>query len=521
MGQKVNYNKNKTNKLKVAIIVVVSLLVIIILVKSFIDVTKSLKNEQKPPTAEVAQTTVKNYNTLEALLKGYNCNVLSKEETNDFITIKLVFGEKLYDGETSNETYFTNVCKGVAEFIKYKNFRLLDESNNIDIEVKCEKPNIVEMKINNDVNYYLNHNSEINSRKRTNKVTEFTIQSEELKSLNDTGWNESYTNFGTKESTCNGYNIYFDEGIRYRTVARNIFNVIFTSEYKGEVAGGLDVNSSKETVETALGAPTFKYGENIYGYLGSENYLFFDFVNNEISTYPVVSVTEDEESQLKSYIEKMNETNDLKKFVTDLTGYWLDFDIYNYDANYVDLRYTLKGIKISVSSDSLKNGIFIYNNYSGNMDIKELGNVYVENSDFVFDTEKARNMNESLQRIEQGDFTDEQLKELGIDFSVRFESFGENSFIGPKFYSRDKSYPDSELGRTSEISSYKWYGDEDKNYLFIYSVNDAGIYVYNCQTRVSAEIIKLDGDIIITSAKDGVISYTNNDEQKEINVAIN
>lgn len=518
MGQKVNYNKNKTktNKLKIITIVILCLFVLLILIKSFKDVKKSIDNQKNEPKATTIYTTVKDYQSLEELLASYNCNVLSKQETEDLFTIKLSFGENLYSGETSNERYFTNICKAVAEYIDYKNFRLIDEDKNIDIEVKCEKPYIVEFKINNDVNYYLNQDSKLNKKNRENKITNFTIQSPELQALIDGGWEDKSVNWGTRESTCDGYNIYFDEGIKYKVVARNVYNVIFTSKYTEQVAGGLTTNATSEAVELALGSPTFKNGDLLYGYVSNNNYLFFDFMHKQISVYPVQNITEDEEEKLKEYIEKMNETNDIKTFAVDITNLWNDYDVYDYSSNYVDLRYTLKGFKLDISSDSLKNGIFIYQNYNGNINVSNLKNVYLKSEDLVFEEEKLRSQEDSLKRKIEGEFSEEERYELGVKFSVYFRektNSGEISQKGPTFYSRDEEYPDTELDRTLEISSYNWYDE----YNFVYSVNDDGIYVFNPATNVNIKLIEINGEIKINSAGDGIIIYNNN-EQLNLNL---
>ncbi len=507
MGQKVNFNKKKNNSLKLIMIIIIVLLILLYLIKVVKDNIHSTHEDTSPKIDNTIHYDINDYNSIEALLASHNCKVNSKSETSDLLKLDVSFGENLYDGETSNERYFNTICNLVAEYIKYKNFSLVDNSKKIKIEVKCEENKIIEIKINDDVNYYLNQDSFIN-KNLSNNVTNFNIQSPELQALIDGDWDETKVNFGTRESICDGYNIYFDEGIEYRVVNRKVYNVIFTSKYSGQIAGTLNANSTKEEIESALGKPTFTKG-NEYGYLGKYNYLFFDFTNNEVSIYPVVEVTEDDEKELKKMIEKMNETKDIKKFTTDLTSFWLDYDKYNYDSYYVDLRYTLKGFQVSIDSRTLKNGIYIYPNYSGNRDILDLDNVYIKDTDFVCEEESNRSNQSILNRIEQGDFTEKYYNEyLGKDFSVRFNNISSDStkYTGPKFYSRNKEYPDSELDRNMEISSYIWY-DESK---LVYSVNDDGIYIYDCKMMSNTKLTAIEGDIKINSIKDNIINYNEN-----------
>jgi hypothetical protein len=115
------------------------------------------------------------------------------------------------------------------------------------------------------------------------------------------------------------------------------------------------------------------------------------------------------------------------------------------------------------------------------------------------------------------DYEDEEdLKARGVEFSIRFQgdlTSYETGYKGPLFYSRDGSYPDSELSKTLVISSYIWYDD----YKLIYSVDDDGIYVYNCRTRVNQKIKDISGNININSVEDGKIVYN---ESYEIYVNI-
>lgn len=506
MGEKVNYNpdnKKNNKKIKLSLIIIAVLIVVYIIIQSVIAAYKSIPNETQNNKASYQY--VKDYNSLEEIFNHFNCRLISKEETEDILKVYVRFDVDLYTGEHSNENHFMNLCKAIAEFINFKNFELVDTAKNIDIEVICERPNIVQIKINGDINYYLNHDSDLNKRKLQSGITDFTIQSNELQQLINNDWNESKVDWGTKDSTCNDYNIYFDEGIKYKVVSRNVYNVLFTDKYPGQVAGGLNVGCSPEEVEDALGTPTFSNNEELYGYLGENNYLFFDFMNNEISVYPLQTITKEDEDKLKKYIEDMNSSKDIKEFAKNLTDMWIDYDVYNFDSNYVDLRYTLKGVQLSINNNSLKNGIFIYQNYSGNRDISSLENVYIQENDFVKIQEENRQISEALSRSDEGDFDEETLKKyLGIEFSIRFRSFGKNSSsIGPLFYSKNKLYPDSELDRFLEVSSYMWIDD----YRVIYSVNNDGIYVYDCRTRVNKKIIDINDKIIINDVEDGKIIY--------------
>jgi uncharacterized membrane protein YjfL (UPF0719 family) len=490
MGRKVDFRPKNNSKLKkhikIAVIVIIAILVVYIIIKGVIGAFKSLPqnvNEESKLYFDVTK-----YNSIDELLSGYDAKFLRMNDSGEILKIYVTFSKNLYTGDTSNRGYFWGIAGAVAKFENFKDFELIDENRDIDIEVSCGDSSIVEFKINGDVNYYLNHDSEINSKKSLVSTTNFTIQSNELQQLINENWNESKVDWGTRESTCNSYNIYFDEGIKYKVVSQNVYNVIFTSKYTGEVAGGLKTTSSKEDVEMALGKPSYEYSDSIYGYLGENNYLFFDFSTQEISVYPRVEVSTTEETKLKEIIEKMNNassesgTFDVKTLASDLTELWIDYDVYDFNSNYVDLKYTLRGIELEISSSSLSNGLFICQNYSGDRDIQSLLNVYISDSDLVFEAEKERINNYNLSIYEMDYEDEEDLKARGVEFSIRFQgnlTSYETGYKGPLFYSRDGSYPDSELSKTLVISSYIWYDD----YKLIYSVDDDGIYVYKRYIR--------------------------------------
>lgn len=510
MKPKTNYNaKGKKVNFKLIAVIVVTLIILFALIQSIRKIKNGMNiNSQLSNDVASIYKPIDKYKTLEELISNYKCKVIKKEETEAFVKVTLSFDVDLYTGKNSNETHFLNICKAIAEFIDYKDFELLDKEKNIDIEVKCQKPNIVEFKINGDANYYLNNDSKTNRNLRAN-VTQFSIQSPELQNLIDGNWVESKVNWGTKDSTCNGYNIYFEEGIQYKTVTQNVYNVIFTEKYKNSVVGGLTTNSNATAIESALGKPTFLSEGEICGYVSDDAYVFFDLVNHQISVYPVVKVTEKDEETLVKLIQTMNETSNVKEFAVELTDYWNDYDLYKYDSTYMDLKYTLKGVEIAISNSSLKNGIYIYPNYTGSRDIIELENVYMKDTDCVFEYEKNRAMTETMNRVDQGDFTQEDYdKFLGINFSVRFQQSRQGTIEGPRFYSRDKSYADSELDKRLEIISYIWLNEN----VFIYSVEGEGLYAYNCVDRKTQKIFDSNIKIIINDIKNNELTYNENEK---------
>ena len=514
MGEKVNFNTKKNNsnrkKIKIIGIILICIFVIYFIIQGVIKAYKSLPNNNVE--LKKAYYNVSEYGSLEEILKNYQCKLVSKDETNGILTAYVSFNVNLYTGNTSNERHFTNLCRIIAEFQKFKNFNLIDNEKDINIEVKCSGTKIVELKINGDLNYYLNHDSEINSKQSVTPITRLTIQSKELQQLINENWDETKVDWGTRDSVCDNYKILFEEGIEYKTIGRQVFNVIYTSKYSGSISNNLNAKSTKEEVKNNLGEPTFNDNDRIYGYLGDNNYIFFDFVNEEVSIYPKVEVSEEDEVKLKNLINEMNDSSDIKEFVSELTDLWIDYDLYDFASDYVDLRYTLKGVNVKITSTSLKNGIYVHKNYSGNKDIKNLDNVYITDTDFVFEEEKSRSTKSLFNRNDDGEFSEVEEKYLlGTKFCIRFYGTlapNEIGYKGPKFFSRDREYVDSELSSTLIVSSYIWYDD----YNFIYSIDNDGIYVYNCVFRTNTKLEDIKEKIQINSVENRKIIYNDSKE---------
>ena len=517
MGNKVDYRPKKNKKiikyLKIAGIVIVALIIVYFLIQSIL---RAYRTTITPDSSNSnLHYDLNEYDSLEELLSAYGCVYISEVSTSDLLKITVKFDRDLYTDETSNENYFLAIINVVAEYENYKNFELIDESRNIDIVVTCENSSIVQIQINGDENYYLNQDSLINSRKESAKVTDFSIDSSELTLLINNGWNPSNLNLGTKDSSCNGYEIYFDEGFKYKISGRTVYNLVFTDKYTNSIVSGLNASSTAEEIEETLGEPTFSYNSTLYGYIGENNYVFFDFTNKQVSIYPVVAL--ENENEFIELINQMNEDSDIRQFSMDLISLWTDYDIYDYDSNYVDLQYTLRGIELTISSRSLKNGIYIYQNYRGDINsISSIDNVYIQDTDLVFEEEKERSLYATVCRTEQGEDIEALYEMYGQIFAVRFVGeliSNEEGYKGPVFYSRNEEYPDTELERTLVISSWAWYDD----YNFIYSVDNDGIYLFNPVSNFNTKITDISGEIQINSAGDGKIVYN---DTEQINISI-
>ena len=198
---------------------------------------------------------------------------------------------------------------------------------------------------------------------------ELNIQSKEILNLIENDWDISKVNLGTRESTCDEYDIYFDEGIEVKTVVGKVFNIVFTDKYQNNITDGLNTKSNKEEIQKVLGDADFEMEqEELYtdieeadeerfliGYKAKQMYIFFS--NNGVSIYPAKEI-EDVESIEEKMLD-LEENKDIGEFANNLTDIWDDFDYYEADEEFIEIKYTLKGFCLSWNPYIEKRNIFI------------------------------------------------------------------------------------------------------------------------------------------------------------------
>lgn len=390
--------KNKKRKKRIIIITIVILLLLISLAIIF-------RQKDNDNESENTIQNIEDFSSIEEALEMFDCRLIREKELNeeDFkLEIYLEFAKDLYTNGVDNKTYFKNICQVLAEVLDFENFKLIDEKKEIAIHVVNSKESqvVVAMIINGDINYFGNKNSE-NTLKNYEKfqVTNMQIQSSILNSLINSDWNTRQVNFGTKENEENNYSIYEDEGIKIRSIARKVYNIIFTENYTENIINNINVKTKREDVIKILGEPTFEEEYlDLYGYKGNDIYVFF--ASDGVSVYRVEK--EYETDEIMDALENFQQEKSIKNFTNTITDIWNDYDLYERGENFVNLRYSLKGLQIAFNLTS-NHGIIIYNNYNGELvdgiTIEELANgtkdipryIFFElDKDLVFESEISR-----------------------------------------------------------------------------------------------------------------------------------
>ena len=350
-------------------------------------------------------------NTLKQIAEFYGCEFV--KETN---TTERGYSKKIYwnydvppidteDG-TQYKEYYESVLKAVSAQIK-ENFILIDNKHSIEIRVKYNPENnkIVYL-INNDKNFFKNEEnkkiSEINQEKE--KTTNIEIKAKELQYTIENEWSrkKSENTYGNKIKSESNYDVY-SNGIKVKTINSKIYNLIFMKEYKGNVFENITAGMSNETIRNILGEPTYENTEAdlLIGYKTEKFYVFFS--NGQISIYPVESFDENKNKQFAEIIsEYINNTSIYKETLQKVTQLYPDYSEYIQNDDSIELKYPLKGFEIKMGNNE-ESGIYIYSNYNGlisldtkkeDLQLKTLNNVYLVNSNFIFDEELTRIVNQ-------------------------------------------------------------------------------------------------------------------------------
>ena len=357
-------------KEKIALAIAGIILFVIILGISLMPTRKRNNQEQKTNNTDLNRELSSVQEIVEYLEATYVSTEDSKASGYD-IDIYVNFPYNLYEGEISKEIYFKNFYEKIARITNFKSFRLIDSNRKITIEIKCENGKIKEVKINGETDYY---QKTLSAKSKDNmlefETKEFKINSPELQSLINNNWVTANASLGTPESKFYKYDVYFDEGYEIRTIQGKTFNIVFNKKYGNDVIEGYKPGDDLEKIKTSLGTPY--ENKNMIEYKTKDFYVIFS--NEEISIYPN---RRNDYTEFEKLVEKYNEKQEINDFIYELTDIWPDYDIYNNDNNYVELYYTLKGVKISFSSRDSE-GIQIYENYKGDLktNTEDYKNVY-------------------------------------------------------------------------------------------------------------------------------------------------
>ena len=497
------YRKEKNKNYKIIIILIIF---IFMLITISVILGKIYKKEQ------TENLSYDNLTTIKEVIEYYDSKYISEKESDNskyILDVSLKFKYLPYnENNESNEEYYNKLLEDCAKILKYRSFRMIDKENDLNVEIICNGKKIVSIIINGIEDYFIYMDSMFSMKEfKEIDITEFNIQSQELQNIINNNWNPD-VDLGTRDSIFNNYYIYFNRGIKTRTIDGKIYNIVFDKKYKENVISNIFPGMDFSSIEAKLGNPTFK-DDKIIGYKGEKEYIFF--TENEISVYRVnMSDTDDFFDLADKYLE---EELDFLEFMNGLTYLWPDYSDYKYTSNSVFISYPLKGVEIRLNYGEL-NGIYFFNNIKSSLNKVER---YLENTNFVarlqvdlvFEAEKRRNeeKNNWLNIAkEYKENLDEQTKNI-IGESLNYELCPEidnyNLIYSMKFISKFGEQPNRELADT--ISSFLWINND----LFAYSKRGKGIFLYNLQDGTISRLITGTDEYELKGFEDGILKYDN------------
>lgn len=382
---------NKKKKILIILIILLITLVSILLLRVLLE-KKQEENKQ--------YNTIEDFETPQDVVRYLGGEFIKQEESKetDFkVDVYLKFKVAPYTGDVSNKEYYNQLIDMISYCLDYNSFRLIDDEKELLIAVICDSQNgrIKRKYINGDYNYFGNKESQRElSKIEKIEITNLEIQAPKILEIINNGWNTSTVEFGLQTGKRGKYDVY-EEGIEVRNVYKKVFNIVFNANYTEPVINGITTNMTEEEIIGILGKPTItSKNTEIFGYKGKEIYVFFAY--GDISIYRVDGFNSTEFAKL---VENYINGTDVKTFVSSITDIWPDYDKYEYDENYINLVYTLKGIKIQFNITS-NHGIIVHNNYTGqilegvtleNVNTDELKNkVFFENTNTMLENEIVR-----------------------------------------------------------------------------------------------------------------------------------
>lgn len=406
---------------------------------------------------------------------------------------------------TTNKNLYEILISHVAAKLKNQKFRLLDEEKDLVIVVNSKEDGTASYIINNEQDYWENIYSKYQIENiKEDKISDLTIVSPILSDIVNNNWIYNQVNLGTKESTIDNYEIFFDEGYKVRKIGSDIYNIIFTKNYTNEIIKNITTSTSMENIENFLGTPTYKDKNfNIIGY--KSNYFYIFFTEGEISVYPVENYNEEDSKKFGKIVSELNKTGDIETFLNKLTDLYPNYESYYSNNNFINIIYPLQGFEVTLGASN-NNGITIYSNFQGQVtediamkDIKENKktptNVYTQlNKNLVYETEIKRYSQDETYRNPND-------KAYLIQTNLYTVIERDKSYY---FYSREKENIDSNI-EINNLTNMLMYNETT----FVYGIKDDGIYMYDAKNMQLTKIFDGKGNFNLEEIENNTIYFDN------------
>lgn len=493
-------------KKKILFILIVILLIIFLL--SFLYYYISRKKKE--------YTSISDFHNIKEIIEYYGCTYIktNKSAEDGFkkdIYIKFL-KPTIDDYGNTNQKFYENVISTVEAKLDNENIRIIDDEKKLIIRIIYDTSNSqILYEINGDSKYFKTILLEYQNKKSQEKAeVKLNIKSKELNTIINAKWIAKNVNLGKVESSIDDYDIYYNKGFEVRNVGNKIYNLIYMKQYKENIFDNITTNMTNEKIENILGNPAFEDNNiNLIGYITNQYYVFF--YDGEVSIYRIDEEDTQKNTEFANIMTDLNKNGDYKTFLDKLTDIYSDYDYYYKTDNYINIKYSLKGLEIIMGNKN-GNGITIYENYKGKItndinaeEIKKSMKIPVNvntkiDEDLVFESESERINKDILKRN-----PNDQIETCKTNKYVVYYDQKE-----AKFYSRDKTTIDSILSIDNANNIYEYLDNT-----FIYSIKGKGIYEYNAETMKQTTIVSGNDTFEIKKITDNKLYYD------ETNININ
>ncbi len=204
-------------------------------------------------------------------------------------------------------------------------------------------------------------------------------------------------------------------------------------------------------------------------------------------------------------LDKYIEDKDIESFMNDIKQIWKDYDKSQVNASLRELRYSLKGIEIKYNNLNIYSN-FLTKLYKDNSmeevktDLLRNNGIMFKNLDLVFKNEVDRNtsLNSTKYSIENFNINNHNSKsKIFIDY----KKYNNSETFAAFFISKNNEYANSEL------KEYANYGLWINDYIYVYSIKNKGIYLYNAINRQYLTIVEGNEEFKIVEFKDYILKY--------------
>lgn len=430
-----------------------------------------------------------------------------------------------------NESRMMDIIDKIASANSWWDFELIDKAKDANIIVTCDRQfNMVdEVIINGDRNYFIRL-SQKKALENYSFIKPLVIKrpGKLLSMVLNGGWKREKlaAGLGNADSSFDGYDIYYDRGVRIKWSGDRINNIVLNNRCRDEVLKGIDFRDGRQDVVKLLGTPQYEdTGEELFGYKTEGFYIFFKGRDSlkEISIYS--RNTNYSRDSLKEILEKYTEGSakvDLNSLLNELKSRWPDYDLYYNERGGLGITYESIGVSVdNIYEDRGGPYITVYSNFEGAVDstlelpYKTEGLLEYSNENLLLKLDTDSIFAAELNRIERDKYLNKRRQEDGAlspDGSMKVLDNDGGTFEHAGLYvlSTAGNKPDVELHTGQFTGKVIWL---DNRY-FIYDVSMMGVFMYDAEKKKATVVMQSDleagADYGIESYEAGIIIIKNN-----------